>query len=136
MTPEALADLHARAMTVPPPWDAASFRDLLASPGVFPVARGGGFALGRVIGDEAELLTIAVAPEARRQGVGRSCLAGFEAAARTRGATHAFLEVAADNAAALALYRGGGWREVGRRKGYYRTEGGKRTDAIVMRRSL
>ncbi|MBP7002097.1 GNAT family N-acetyltransferase [Amaricoccus sp.] len=121
MTPEALAALHARCFDVaPPPWSAAAFAGLLAEPACFLLARPLGFALGRAAAGEAELLTIAVAPEARGRGEGAGLLAGFEAEAARRGAAEAFLEVAEDNAAARALYARAGFAEAGRRPGYYR----------------
>lgn len=162
MTPEVLAALHARAMNVQAPWTPTEFADLMAHPATFivrppavagpqmslqarrtaPLARAGAeneavsaFALGRVILDEAELLTLAVDPPLRRTGLGRSCLIDFESAARAGGATRAFLEVAEDNAPARALYRAGGWTETGLRRAYYRTENG-RVDAVLMRKTL
>jgi ribosomal-protein-alanine N-acetyltransferase len=129
--PEALAALHEAAFTVPRPWTAAEFAALLARPGAVLAALPQGFALLQVTADEAELLTLAVAPAARRQGLGRRLLAaGLEAAAR-RGAAWAFLEVAADNAPARALYAATGFVEVGRRRGYY---GG--VDALLLRRAI
>ena len=100
------------------------------------VSRAQGFALGRVIGAEAELISLAVAPEARRAGLGRALLGAFATAAHARGATRAFLEVAADNKAALALYAAAGWRESGRRKGYYRRPDGARVDALLFETRL
>ena len=82
------------------------------------------------------MLTIAVAPEARRNGEGRALLDGFLRTARARGAGTAFLEVAADNAAALALYRRSGFAEAGRRRGYYHSPGNPPVDALVMVKSL
>ena len=136
MTPEALAALHARAMTSPAPYPAAAFAALLATPGVFLVGDARGFALGRVAADEAELVTIAVLPEARRQGIGRRLLGAFRDEAERRGAAHAFLEVAEDNAAARALYAAEGWIEAGRRPGYYAAGEGRRRDALILRRPL
>lgn len=136
MTPAAMAALHARCFTTPRPWTAAEFAALLAEPPVFATLAETGFALGRVVADEAELLTIAVAPEARRQGEGRALLDGFLRTARARGAETAFLEVAADNAAALALYRWSGFAEAGRRRGYYHSPGNPPVDALVMVKSL
>lgn len=128
MIPDQLADLHARCFTLPRSWSSAEFADLLASPHAFLLTRPHGFLLGRTVADEAELLTLAVAPEARRQGIARDLLAEFAATSRARGATRAFLEVAADNAPARALYRATGWREAGRRRRYYAPD----LDAIVM----
>lgn len=136
MTPAELAALHARAFIMPRPWSAAEIADLLASPFVFVVEQPQAFAMGRVIADEAELLTIATDPDVRRQGLGRRCLDAFEDTARTRGATTAFLEVAADNAAARALYLGNGWQISGTRPKYYHAPDGRRVDAQILGKSL
>lgn len=132
MTSEDMARLHAQAFTTPRAWSKVEFDALRAGPGAFEVTDPAGFALGRVIAGEAELLTLAVAPDARRVGRGRQLLAGFEARAAELGATGAFLEVAADNEAAIALYHGAGWGELGRRRGYYQRPDGSRLDALVM----
>lgn len=136
MDAAALARLHGHCFTLPPPWSEAAFAGLLAQPGVFLLTEPAGFVLGRVILDEAELLTLAVDPAARRQGTGRRLLAAFAAEASARGATRAVLEVAAGNAAARALYAGAGWAEAGRRRGYYRGTGGVVDDALILARAL
>lgn len=132
MTPAELAGLHALCFTTPRPWAEAEFTSILSTTGAFLITRQNGFLIGRVIADEAELLTIAVAPDARRTGTGRALMAEFNATSRGQGATAAFLEVAADNHAALALYRATGWEQVGQRRRYY----GPDLDAIVMRLSF
>ncbi|WP_421702820.1 GNAT family N-acetyltransferase [Aliiroseovarius sp.] len=136
MTPDSLATLHAAAFTEQRPWSELVFETLLASPHVFLVTDPKGFALGRVIVDEVELLTIATAPEARRQGIGRALMTVFEAEAKGRGAVLAHLEVAADNLPAMALYLGGGWVESGRRAGYYPRSDRPAADAILMQKTL
>lgn len=132
MTPEALAALHARCFDRPPPWSAGAFADMLSLPGSFLILRPSGFLVGRTAAGEAELLTLAVTPEARRQGLGRALCSAFATAAGGRGASAAFLEVAAGNAAARALYAGCGWAEAGRRPGYY----GPGQDALILRLDL
>lgn len=129
-----MAALYAQAFPQARAWSAEEIAKLAESPG-FAVCDAAGFALGRVVAGEAELLTIAVAPEARRQGVGRAVLAAFEAEARARAAAVAFLEVAADNAAARALYHAAGWAETGRRQGYYTRPTGA-VDALVLTKTL
>lgn len=136
MTPEALARLHARAFTHPRPWTAQEFADLLASPHAFVTGDARGFAMGRVIADEAELLTIATDPDHRRAGLARTTLGAFHTAAQSRGATMAFLEVAADNAPARALYDAAGYVQTGLRKGYYRNRTGATVDALLLSRAL
>lgn len=135
MTPEEMAALHARAFTMPRPWSAAEFRDLLASPRVFLCQRDGGLLLGQVVLDEAELLTVAVEPNSQGRGIGRALVTDFLAQARARGAASAFLEVAADNAAGLAVYTACGFAPTGRRKGYYHGPQGA-VDAVLMGRAL
>lgn len=128
MTPDQLAALHTHCFARPRPWSAEEFASLLDSPHTFLLTRPQGFLLGRTVADEAELLTLAVFPDARRQGIARDLIADFAATSRSRGAARAFLEVAADNQPAQALYRATGWRETGRRRRYY----GADLDAIVM----
>ena len=104
---------------------------MLADPGAFAFAHDDGFVLGRTTVDEAEILTLAVAPRARGKGLGRALLQAAINRAKTMGAVTMFLEVGADNPHALALYAGLGFAKVGARKGYY--EG---RDALVLRLPL
>ncbi len=132
MTADELAALHAACFTVPRPWTSAEFASLLASPTVVAITTTHGFALGRVTADEAELLTIAVHPDARRQGTGRKLLSDLIDRIAARGATALFLEVSAENDSAIALYRAAGFAEAGRREAYY-SDGRRRIDALVLR---
>ena len=79
--------------------------------------------------DEAHISTFAVHPDWRGRGVGKVLLAALLRHAAGRGAESAMLEVRAGNAAAQSLYRGFGFRTVGRRKGYYKNNG---EDAVLM----
>lgn len=134
--PDALAALHARCLDTPRPWTAAEFAGFLADPTCFLLGDATGFLLGRAVAGEAELLTLAVAPEARRRGIARALVAAFLAEAAARGAETAFLEVAADNAPAEALYRAAGFAQAGRRRGYYARPPQPPLDALVMARPL
>ncbi|HLK24613.1 MAG TPA: GNAT family N-acetyltransferase [Caulobacteraceae bacterium] len=130
----------AHALSFDTPWSAADIAALLASPGVFGLivrhgAEVAGFALGRAVAGEAELLTLAVAPSRRRQGLGAALVEAVAARAVAAGAMRLFLEVAADNAAALALYEGAGFAPVGRREAYYRRADGA-AHALVLARDL
>ena len=136
MTAEELAAIHGRAMVVPAAWSAEAMQGFLDYPGAILATSEAGFALGRVTADEGELLTLAVAPEARRQGQARRCLREFERMAREKGAVRLFLEVAASNRAARALYVGVGFGEIGVRKRYYRGTAGDAIDATVMSKTL
>jgi ribosomal-protein-alanine N-acetyltransferase len=129
----ALAAIHAASFPPREAWGADAIGLQLALPGVFGlIEERGGMLLGRIAADEAEVLTLAVTPGARRQGMGTGLL--WEAKARmvSHGASVVFLEVAASNVAALSLYRAEGFVEVGRRPRYY-ADG---SDAVVMRAKL
>ena len=91
-----------------------------------------GFALYRAAAGEAELLTVAVAPDAQRAGLGSGLVDACISGAAADGAGRLFLEVGARNAPALALYGKAGFRECGRREGYYQRPDGSREDAVVM----
>ena len=131
-----MAAIHKVAMQVPAPWTALDFDALLSGDTVFAASPAPtGFALGRVVLDEAELLTLAVHPEAQRHGIGRACLALFETEAAARGAARFHLEVAETNSPARALYKAAGWEEVGRRKAYYKGNA-SRIDAILMAKRI
>ena len=135
-TPAALAALHRRAYSRLRPWSEVDFAGLLQSPHVFLVALPQAFALGRAVADEAELLTIATDPDHRRQGLARTCLLEFEAAARTRGATRALLEVDSENPAAVALYTSAGYERIAMRRAYYALRHGTRAHALIMAKPL
>ena len=81
-------------------------------------------------GEEGDIQTIAVAPRARRRGLGRTLMQALIAEARRRGAREIFLEVRADNPGAETLYRELGFEAIGVRPKYYQPDG---VDAIVMR---
>ncbi|GAA0198546.1 ribosomal-protein-alanine N-acetyltransferase [Brevundimonas nasdae] len=128
--PARLASLHAQAFAAP--WSEVEFADLLDQPGVFAVEEADGFILIRVVLDEAEILTLAVRPSARRAGLGGRLVGQGAIAAAQAGAVRLFLEVAEDNVAARALYERAGFGQIGRRKAYYAAPDGGRTDALVL----
>ena len=127
-----MARLHGLSFVTPRPWSEAEIVGLLDSPLCFVLEQPRGFLMGRVVAGEAELLTIAVEPAARRQGIGAALVAAFLAEVRARRAEVAFLEVAADNLGALGLYAAAGFVESGRRQGYYHALDGSSVDAVVM----
>ena len=135
------AALHTACFTHKP-WSADFIRSLMDGPGVAAVtACASGwhplaFLLYRVVVDEAEILTFCVHPQLRRQGVGTELLTRFMAQAEHAGGRSAYLEVAVDNAAALALYTAAGFVRAGLRKEYYGDGQGGRKDAAVMRREF
>jgi len=129
MTPERMATLHAAAFFPERGWSQEEIVSLTASKLVNCHTHKHGFALSRTIADETELLTLAVDPAYRRQGVANSLMHAWLA---DSGAARAFLEVAADNAPAQALYAKFGFAEAGRRAGYYRRKIGPAVDAVLM----
>ncbi len=78
-----------------------------------------GFVLAQVVADEAEILTIAVDPAFQRRGLGRALM---QDSLKQKQVGAVFLEVAADNTAAIALYESCGFQLIGRRTGYYKRE--------------
>ena len=136
MTPETMAIMHARAFEFPRSWSAEEIETMIRAEGALVAIAPEGFALGRAIAGEAEILTIAVLPEARRRGVGSGLLAGILDRARRSGATRAVLETSASNAPAIALYRAAGFETAGRRPGYYLREDGEKDDALLLEKDL
>jgi ribosomal-protein-alanine N-acetyltransferase len=130
----ALAMVHATSFARA--WPKADFANWLAAGQAFGVighleGEPAAFALARNTGADAELLSIAARPGARRQGWGRAALRGVVRMAADRRHERMLLEVSVANTAALALYSGEGFVEIGRRKGYYNEAAGP-VDALVM----
>lgn len=94
-----------------------------------------GFTLSRQTLDEEELLLIAVAPWARRRGVGHALMRQFLASSASHGVTRQFLEMRAGNPAD-ALYLAHGFVPVGRRPNYYRSGSIGPFDAITYSRTV
>jgi ribosomal-protein-alanine N-acetyltransferase len=95
-----------------------------------------GFILSRLAAGEAEILSVAVAPAYRGRGLARQLLDLNLRRLAGLGAEAVFLEVDEDNAPACRLYRRAGFREVGRRGGYYPHAAGNAAAALVLRRDL
>ncbi|MBF9047775.1 GNAT family N-acetyltransferase [Rhodobacterales bacterium LSUCC0031] len=138
MTPARMADIHAAAFAGHGQvWSAQDIAALLCRNIIHPVCLGQvGFALVQILPPEAELLTIAITPTAQGKGHGRALLAAVLAKAESAGARRIFLEVAADNTAALALYKNALFTQTGRRRGYYRRGEGAPVDAFTLGRDL
>ncbi len=131
---EIASALHATSFDAP--WDSGEFGQLLAQPGVAglmwaaPVPQG--FILIRAVADEAEILTLAVTPAHRRQGVAAGLLTEACRMLRAGGTHRLFLEVAEDNLPARRLYEAHGFETTGRRSRYYARPDGANVDALVM----
>lgn len=120
-------------------WTMAQCAGLLPLPGVWlTLARRDGdvlgFALARLVADEAELLLLAVKTAGQRRGVGRILIEHFEDEATARGASRLHLEVREGNHA-LSLYERAGFSLVGRRRDYYSGQKGDRYDALTLAKS-
>lgn len=122
------------------PWSDAEFARLLEQPGVAGLMWTGagpqGFILIRAVADEAEILTLAVAPDFRRHGVAARLLEEACRMLRAGGTHRLFLEVADDNAAARGLYEKHGFIAAGRRAKYYERAGAGSVDAVIMALAL
>ena len=128
-----LAEIHAAAFPAPDVWSRNVISLQLDLPTTFGlIDPAGGFILGRVTVDEAEILTIAVIPTQRRRGLGTRLLCAAMDHAAHMGATTMFLEVAVTNHAARRLYDAHGFIDVGLRRHYY-SDG---SDALVLRAPL
>jgi ribosomal-protein-alanine N-acetyltransferase len=145
LTPAGIADAEAlaalQAQALPEPWPATEIARWLAKSAVTALlARSEGRAIGFVLAqraaDEAEILSLAVARDARRRGVASGLLDRLEIVLAECGVVLLHLEVAADNTAARALYAGRGYLETARRRGYYVRHGAPPVDAVMMVKRL
>lgn len=130
LTPDQMAAIHRDCFTTPRPWSASEIASLLDSPHCFACFARDGFLLGRAVAGEAELLTIAVSPAVQGRGIGAGLIDLFFDAARDRQTAQAFLEVAANNPAAIHLYLKKGFRQAGKRPAYYRLPDGSAVAAL------
>jgi ribosomal-protein-alanine N-acetyltransferase len=131
-------------------WSRTDLAHLLSMPGGFGLMarvhdrglagldglRGVGFALCRIVGSEAELLSIGVAPAYRGRDAATHLMSACLARCRKSGVKAMFLEVAVDNEPAQRLYGRFGFAEVGRRDGYYQRRDGTRVSAFTLRGDL
>ncbi|MBN9672777.1 ribosomal protein S18-alanine N-acetyltransferase [Roseibium aggregatum] len=140
-----IADIHAASFAHA--WNVGELARMKAQQGtLFLVARRSspygsrtplGFLILRIAADEAEVITIAVAPRQRGRGIGKKLMEAGLFRLYGERCSHLFLEVDATNETALLLYRDLGFREVGQRKGYYgKPDGGGDGTALVMRIDL
>jgi [ribosomal protein S18]-alanine N-acetyltransferase len=138
----AVAAIHAQSFDRP--WGLMEFERLMAEENTLAhvaAASAGpqqveGFVLSRLAADEAEVLSIAVAPERRAAGIAGRLLDAHREMLRFERIRMLFLEVEEGNTSALALYRRQGFQEVSRRDAYYRKADGAPATALVMRVAL
>ena len=136
----AIAKLHATLF--PTPWEADAVKALIEHPAAvsliaaLPGRRIVGFVIAQIAADEAEILSIGVASDAQRQGIGRKLLDGTVRAAARAEARRLYLDVAESNRAARALYAACGFSVAGHRKAYYTLPEGGREDALLLARDL
>ena len=142
-----LADLHAASFYRPgdETWSVRAFTDVLRMPGAFALVaqmqrENGpipvGFSVCRITGDEAELLSLGVIPDHRKLGTARALIQISMTRCQQAGAQLLYLEVAEDNPPAQTLYESLGFRQVGRRPGYYARLENRRVDALTMQLAL
>lgn len=135
----ALAALH--AVSFRRGWSEEEFERLLAERNVVAdmaemAGEVAGFVITRRAAEEAEILSVAVAPARRNRGVAGRLLAVHLGRLAAGGVEKVFLEVDKDNVPARRLYDSAGFREVGQRPGYYDRAGGPPAVALVLRRDL
>lgn len=126
-----------------PGWDEVAVRRLLALPAslafVAEMPRQeaiAGFVLAQVAADEAEILSLGVAPVCQNAGLGRRLVEHLIGTLRASAVRRLYLEVAADNHTALACYRRLRFEPVGLRPSYYARRADVPVDAIVLARAL
>lgn len=124
-----LSNLHQKCFPNKP-WSADDFRDLKKS-GCEIIMSENGFIVYRTVADEAEIITIGVNPEMRRNGIASAMIGIIEKTIKNQGIKKIFLEVASTNEPAKKLYKNTGYKTVGIRPKYY--DG---VDAILMAKDL
>ncbi len=134
-----MSRLHMRCFD--DPWSAVSFRGLLLDTSILTlgVELDGAlvaFAMAQTVAGESDILTVATAPEHRRKGLGATLIGALINRLGERGVSRITLDVAEDNAAARALYRGFGFTEDGRRPRYYTAGRDVPVDAVLMSRNM
>ena len=128
-----LAKIHGASFSYAPrPWTAEEFESLLTSPNIKLFEQARGFAIFRFAGPEAELLTIAVDPARRRQGIAKKLMLTGHESAKSVGVEEIFLEVSQENPHAKFLYEQFGYEVRAIREDYYNGPNGQKINGLVM----
>lgn len=131
--------LEIERQSYPYPWTSTIFSDCLrAGYSCWVCGRNGvieGYGVISVAAGESHLLNLCVRPDSQQQGIGRKMLRHLIAIARRHDAEVLFLEVRLSNQFARSLYQDEGFNELGTRRDYYPTAGG-REDALILARIL
>ncbi len=128
-----LAKIHSASFSYAPrPWTAEEFESLLTSSNVKLFEHAAGFAVFRFAGPEAELLTIAVDPAVRRQGIAKKLMQTGHESAKSAGVQEVFLEVSQENPHAKSLYEQFGYQVRAIRENYYFGPNGQKINGLVM----
>ncbi len=145
MTPEhvsQIAALEAAAFSLP--WDEAAIREELENPlALWLVAEGEagvgeaktvlGYVGSQTCFEDADILNVCVAPEARRRGIAAALMRELELRLAPKGVERITLEVRTSNVPAIRLYEGLGYIRVGLRKNYYEKP---REDALILQKRI
>ena len=124
-----LAELHKQCFP-DKPWSASDFADLKKS-GCEIIASNNGFIVWRAVADQAEIISIGVAPNARRQGIAETMILLMEQELKKSSVVNVFLEVNEVNVPAKNLYKKMGFLPTGTRPKYY--DG---IDAVIMQKDI
>ena len=118
-------------------WRTMEFADMFMIKGAWAVICDNmGLGILRIIGDEAEIITIATLPEYRQQGIGKKIVQSMLGLAKKQNVKEIFLEVRESNIAAQKLYLSAGFAIISKRKNYYHNEDGTCEDALIMKMDL
>jgi len=124
-----IVDLHKQCFP-DKPWSENDFMELKKS-GCEIVSSKNGFIVWRTVADEAEIITIGVTPDARRNGIAETMIILMEQELKKQNVVNIFLEVSEVNYPAIKLYEKMGFVVAGKRPKYY--DG---VDAIIMKKAL
>ena len=136
MTPYEMAKLHLMSGSPTRSWSESEYKNLIAADTIRFFYVENGFLVGRLIGQDAEILNVIIHPKYRRLGKARYLIGKFENEARNVGSSRCFLEVAESNSSANKLYHDLGYLKVGQRKNYYEFIDGRKDNASILAKEI